>query len=132
VRWRPLTTAERQLALLWGGLVLAVLALKPLWLLAAPLLRPCVFLSVTGIPCPTCGATRSLAALMDGQILEGLVHNPLVVGATIAFLVGGMVVPLWAWRRGNAPVIATPIPMWTRLGIVALITANWAWVIWRP
>jgi hypothetical protein len=36
VRWTPLTVAERQLAFIWGGLALALVALKPLWPLVEP------------------------------------------------------------------------------------------------
>jgi hypothetical protein len=129
IHWRRVTVAERQLALLWGGLALAVVALEPLWRLASGVLRPCVFRAVTGIPCPTCGATRGTLALLDGQPLVALELNPLVTIVAIGFVAGGVLAPLWVWRRGTVPVIATPLPLWTRIGLIGLIIANWAWVI---
>jgi hypothetical protein len=129
VKWRPLSAAERQLALVWGGLVLAVIALKPLWIVVAPLLRPCVFRSITGVPCPTCGATRGALALLDGRLIDGLAFNPLVATAAVLFVVGGVVAPIWAWRRGSAPEISQPLPMWLRIALVVVFLVNWAWVI---
>jgi hypothetical protein len=129
VKWRPLSAAERQLAFVWGGLVLAVIALKPLWVVVAPLLRPCVFRSITGVPCPTCGATRGALALLDGRLLDALAFNPLVATAAALFVVGGVAAPIWAWRRGSTPRLAQPLPMWLRIALVAVFIANWIWVI---
>lgn len=129
MKWRPLTVAERQLAFVWGGLVLAVIALKPLWMFVAPYLRPCVFRSITGVPCPTCGATRGAMALLDGRWLDGLAFNPLVATAATVFVVGGVVAPVWAWRRGSTPALGHPLPLWLRIALVAVFLANWAWVI---
>ncbi|HOC43426.1 MAG TPA: DUF2752 domain-containing protein [Thermoanaerobaculales bacterium] len=129
LRWTPLSVAERQLAWVWGGLALSVVALKPLWPLVTPFLRPCLFRSITGVPCPSCGATRSVLALLDGDVPGALLLNPLVFAASIAFLAGGVVAPLWAWRRCPAPRLAHPLPRSIRLGLVALILLNWAWLI---
>jgi hypothetical protein len=129
LRWTPLSVAERQLAWIWGGLALSVVALKPLWPLIAPFLRPCLFRSITGVPCPSCGATRSVFALLDGDVSGALSLNPLVFAGTVAFLVGGVVAPLWAWRRGTAPRLPRPLPWSIRLGLVALILLNWIWLI---
>lgn len=129
MRWTPLTVAERQLAYVWGGLALALVALKPLWPLVGPFMRPCLFHSITGVPCPTCGATRSVLALLDGDLLGAAAFNPLVFAATVAFVLGGVIAPLWAWRRGTAPRFARQIPMPVRIGLVALILANWVWLI---
>jgi hypothetical protein len=130
IHWRKLTLAERQLAFVWGGLALAVVTLEPLLPLAASHLRPCLLREVTGVPCPTCGATRGLLALLDGRVLDALALNPLVAVVGLAFLVGGIVAPLWAWRRGTGPQL-TGLPLWLRLVAVGLILANWAWVLVR-
>lgn len=129
MRWTTLSTAERQLAFIWGGLALAVVALRPLWPLVVPLMRPCLFHSVTGVPCPSCGATRSVLALLDGHLGDAIAYNPLVFVASLAFFAGGLLAPVWAWRRGTAPRLGRTLPMWARLGIVALIAANWAWLV---
>lgn len=127
--WRPLTTAERQLAWVWAGIVLSVFALRPLWPLVAPLLRRCAFQNLTGLPCPTCGSTRGSLALFDGRILDALAFNPLVMASGIAFLIGGLLAPIWAWRVGRVPDLDRSLPMWARITIVALVLANWAYLI---
>ena len=129
MKWRPMTTSERQLAWIWGGLTVATALLTPLWVLVAPWLRPCLFRSVTGIPCPSCGATRGVLALLDGRPMDALSFNPLVVLLVIAFGIGGLLAPIWARAAGVLPEFSHPLPRWVRLGIVAVIIVNWVWVI---
>jgi len=129
VKWRTMTSSEHQLAWIWGGLVLATVALSPLWIHLAPMLRPCVFREVTGIPCPSCGTTRGVLALIDGRPLEALTLNPLMAAGFAAFLAGGVIAPIWAWRVGQVPNIEHPVPMWLRVSIVLVIIANWIWVV---
>jgi hypothetical protein len=129
MKWRPLTTAERQLAWVWGGIALAVLALRPFWPIVVPLLRECAFRDFTGLPCPTCGSTRGAIALLDGRILDALAFNPLVMASGLAFLAGGVVAPIWAWRAGTVPDLDRALPMWVRLAIVAAILINWSYLI---
>jgi hypothetical protein len=128
MKTRPLTSAEHRLALAWGGLVLALMALSPLLPRVAGYLPRCLLRHATGIPCPTCGATRATVALFDGRLVDAVLLNPLVASGVVAFLVGGIIAPLWAWRRLEIPVIDR-LPGWARLGILAIIAVNWAWVI---
>lgn len=39
-------------------------------------LPPCIFLKMTGLPCPSCGMTTSFAQLARGNILGALKANP--------------------------------------------------------
>jgi hypothetical protein len=56
---------------------------------AAPLFRflpACTFRQVTGVPCPSCGATRAGLALAQGDLMAALSFNPLfVLGLGILF-----------------------------------------------
>jgi hypothetical protein len=108
---------------------LATFPLRPLLIWLAPFLRPCLLREATGIPCPTCGATRGTLALLEGQLVEALLLNPMVTVAAGGFLIGGLVAPLWAYRRGTVPTVPVPLPGWSRTAIVVVILANWAWVI---
>ena len=108
---------------------MATAVLTPVWVWVAPFLRPCLFRRVTGIPCPSCGATRGVLALFDGSPGDALGHNPLMVVLVIAFFVGGLLAPIWARAAGVFPEVNSPLPGWIRVGIVAVIIVNWVWVI---
>jgi hypothetical protein len=56
-------------------------------------LPPCPFKTMTGLDCPGCGITRSLHALLHGNVMRALDHNVLFV---VALVVG---IVWFAWRR---------------------------------
>jgi len=129
VRLRPATREERQLAWLWGVLAAASLLLRPFWLLVAPLLPPCPFRALTGIPCLTCGTTHAAVAMLRGDLAAALAANPLAAAAGLMFLTGGVLAPLWALFRGRMPVLPAPLPLWVRAALVVALLATWVWVI---
>ena len=129
MKTRPATKEERQLAYLWLAAAASALALRPLWLALAPLLRPCIFRSLTGLPCPTCGTTRAATAFLDRHLISAFAANPLAAAAGLLFVVGGPLATLWAIARWPLPLLPTPLPMWVRIGAVALIAANWLFVL---
>ncbi|QYJ67826.1 DUF2752 domain-containing protein [Flavobacterium litorale] len=51
----------------------------------------CLFKNTTGVPCPSCGNTRSIIALTEGNISEALLINPL--GIIVASIM--LIFPLW-------------------------------------
>jgi Protein of unknown function (DUF2752) len=80
----------------------------------------CPLRSLTGVPCPMCGMTRAVVALVHGRVLESLRFNPggiAVVLLALALLAGFrferlriplwlLIVPaalLWAWNVGFNP-----------------------------
>lgn len=95
----------------------------------------CVFKTVTGLPCPSCGSTRSVLSLLNGNIIDAVKLNPL--GLVIAAIM--LISPFWLARdiiSGDSslhrfylkaesllrrPVIAAPL--------ILLILADWAWNI---
>jgi hypothetical protein len=129
VTTRSASREERQLALLWLAAAASAVALKPLWLALTPHLRPCIFHSLTGIPCPTCGTTRAATAFLNGDLLAAFAANPLAAGVGLLFVIGAPVAALWAFARWPVPVLPQPLPMWSRVVAVALIVANWLYVI---
>ena len=117
------------MALLWLVAAASAVGLKPLWLALAPHLRPCVFHSLTGIPCPTCGTTRAATAFLHGDLLAAAAANPLAAIGGFLFVVGAPLAALWAVARWPVPLVPMPLPTWTRIGALALIVANWLYVI---
>lgn len=51
----------------------------------------CIFKQITGIPCPSCGTTRSVLALLQGNYQEAFFINPLGFLAVLLLLV----IPCW-------------------------------------
>lgn len=127
--WRPASREERQLAWLWAFAAGASLLLRPLWLLLPAYLPPCALRTLTGVPCPTCGTTHAAVALLEGRLAEALHANPLAALAGAAFLVGGVVAPLWIALRLPVPVVPMPLPGWVRVTALVAIVAGWIWVM---
>jgi len=95
----------------------------------------CLIKQVTNVPCPSCGTTRSVLALVDGDFASSLQWNPL------GWLVGTMmlITPLWItfdlllkrrtfihfYRRTEGWFKSK----WVAGPAIALVLANWAWNI---
>lgn len=77
----------------------------------------CPLKRLTGVPCPTCGATRAVLALVHGRFVESLQINPLVVLIICALPV------LWLFRFRLCTWI------WAVLSVA--VVCNWAYVIFR-
>lgn len=111
----------------------AFLALSaPFWPLVARFLPPCLFRTLTGVPCPTCGTTHAFLALAHGDLAAALASNPLVVVASAG---AAALAVFWAalaalgkpLPRGLA-ALETRWPRWLRLAAVLALAANWLWV----
>jgi hypothetical protein len=74
-----------EFGIIYGGIVLIMLGAG--WLLPVLSFAPdCVFKGLTGIPCPTCGSTRSVVHFSHGDILSAFVMNPLMTLCLISVL----------------------------------------------
>lgn len=76
---RPLAPRETDYEALLLGVTLVTAALGWLWLhyqLPTPL---CPFAHFLGLPCPTCGGTRAVKALVAGDFWAALQFNPMIV-----------------------------------------------------
>ena len=55
--------------------------------------KTCFFKSLTGYPCPTCGTTRSVKLLFDGDLAGAFLMNPIgIVVGLLAVLVPSLLV----------------------------------------
>ena len=129
MKTRPATKEECQLAFLWLAAAVSAVALRPVWLALAPFLRPCVFRSLTEIPCPTCGTTRAAEAFLDGNFVTAFSANPFAAAAGLLFVVGAPLAVIWALARFPVPVLSKPIPVWLRFGVIVVVLANWIYVV---
>ena len=129
MRLRAATKEDRQLALLWLAAAVSAVALRPLWLTLSPLLRPCVFRGLTGVPCPTCGTTRAATAILNGDLGTALAANPLAAMAGLVFVVGAPLAVGWTMTRKDVPFTTGPLQVWARIFAVSIIGLNWIYVI---
>jgi hypothetical protein len=125
-------TADIEVAVaLVGAAVLAVLLFLPLDSLAA-LMPGCRFHDLTGWPCATCGITRGIVALGNGDWSGALRCNPLLVGGLLLFLPGAVVAAvLWALRlpRPRVAIASRGARLAAGLAVVAAILLNWAFLV---
>ena len=124
--WRPVGPVDRQLAVLWAVVALAIVLLVPLSDLRVDDLPACPFRVATGVACPSCGTGRALEALADGEVVGALSWNPLVVAGSLAFVIGGLLAPIWNRRVGRLPDLRGVIPV--RVGLVAALVGNWVYL----
>lgn len=89
IGWRAAARAGRpDLQTIGAWVVLASAGAGAAWLhWLGPLPIVCPLHAATGVPCPTCGATRAFAALLQGRIGTSLWMNPAVPVAAAAGLV---------------------------------------------
>ena len=96
-------------------------------------IRVCPLRSLTGLPCPTCGATRAVLALACGDWQTAWFHHPLLTGLAIAsaFYVCVAAATLLSIRR--LPVLRASRATWMVLaiGLAVLVVVNWLYLITR-
>ena len=130
--WRRRFVPETDHELIWLAVSIASIAGGAAWLAMALPWPRCPFLAITGLPCVTCGATRSAMAFLRGDFLSALRWNPL---AFVAFC------GLLAFDLYSAIVLAGRMPRlrivdWTiteknvaRIAVISLLALNWIYLL---
>jgi hypothetical protein len=130
--WRRLSANEPDHELIWLAISAASIAGGAAWLgMGLPWPR-CPFLSVTGLPCVTCGATRCAIALAHGDFLSALSWNPFAFVA----LCGLIVFDLYAAIVLVGRTARLRIVDWTgtekhmvRIAVIGLLALNWIYLL---
>lgn len=137
---RPLDVNVVLLPFLLFGFLLARFA-APLF----KLLPACTFRQVTGVPCPSCGATRAGLALAQGDLMVALSYNPLVViglgilfgwsvyrvfeiwsGKAVSRGLSKMMIKIFGAHLDGAKFRMRQRQRWLAIGAIAL---NWIYLI---
>ena len=91
------------------------------WLVRVP---DCYFETITGLYCPGCGSTRAIRALLNGQIKQAFLFNPLlfILGPPSVFVVIYEYLRFVFPKMQLKPVI---LPWKLERVIVAIILVYW-------
>lgn len=121
--------SERQLGLIWGAVAALLVCLSPLVGRLASALPACPVKLVAGVPCLTCGSTRSAVALARMDVVAAVAINPLATLGWIALIGGGLI-------AGSLALLGRPLrePGWHlsvpwRCALGSLLLANWLYLI---
>jgi hypothetical protein len=98
---------------------------------------PCIFKKTTGIPCPSCGSSRSVLAITHGQFTAAFLWNPLgyMIAAVLLILPFVILYDL-AYQQKVLIHIYERIENLFRKRVIlfsaiTLIIANWIWNIYK-
>ncbi len=132
LHWRKHAPHEFDHELLWLTVSLGTGLALAAWF-AAQLPTPhCVFHSLTGLPCPTCGATRAAIQFLHGHFSASLLYNPLAFLAfcgLAAFDLYALGVLLTRAPRLRLGKLSRPEQNLARYAIVLLVACNWIYLL---
>lgn len=136
LHWRKLAPQEIDHELVWLTVSLGTGAGLAAWL-AAPMPAPeCIFHSLTGLPCFTCGATRAAIQFFHGHFGTSLLYNPLAFIAfcgVIVFDFYALTVLIAGTPRLRLVSLSRSERNLARCAAVLLLASNWLYlVIARP
>jgi len=93
----------------------------------------CPFKMLTGIPCPGCGGTRALMALLHGHIWEAIMTNPF----SVLVILFAIIAPVWQFvdcYRNTKTLQRAMTSKWPTPALIliaVLVLANWIWNIYK-
>lgn len=134
LEWRHLRGDEDSYELVFGLLGIPFLAAASLVVSRFPghYLPPCWLNRITGMPCPTCGAYRSLRLVSQGRLADAWLMQPLGVslaGLAVVFSAYSVVVTI-----GRLPRLRLRFEnrrdRWLTAGAALLaVVANWVYLV---
>ncbi len=123
---------EIEFGIIYGAI--AIIAICAVWLLPVLSIAPsCAFKMLTGIPCPTCGSTRSMVHLANGDISAAFMMNPLITMSflmSILFFLYGIVALLLKLPRIKF-LLTKKEGLAVRFCAFALLIIQWVYLYFR-
>jgi hypothetical protein len=132
VQWRHRIAGEPDHELIWFAVSAASIAGAAIWLALALPWPFCIFHKLTGLPCLTCGSTRSMIAIFHGNLFTALRWNPLAFFAflgVILFDVYAVVVLVGRTARLRLVDCGALEKNAVRIAVLALLLLNWAYLL---
>src|SRR5947199_5354896 len=132
VSCRHLGSNENDHELIWLAVSLGSLGIAALWFWLGLQWPGCVFHQLTGLPCMTCGMTRSGIEFFHGRFLAALKWNPLV----FAILCGVTAFDLYGFFALVTRAPRLRIIFWTasekkvaRIIVITALALNWVYLL---
>jgi hypothetical protein len=97
----------------------------------------CMFKHVTGIPCPSCGSTRTILSIMHGNLLDGMLINPfgiilmLMMILSPAWIVYDLISRRDTFLRAYLQTELFLKKKWIAFPAITLVLGNWIWNIYK-
>lgn len=97
----------------------------------------CLIKSITGVPCPSCGSTRSVLSIFSGHFTEALYWNPLGVVIVLILLIAPFWIAFDLVTRNDSLLRfynQTELILkkrWVAIPAIILILVNWIWNIMK-
>jgi hypothetical protein len=102
---------------------------------AKPGVQICVLKNIVGLACPSCGTTKSILLVLNGDVISAILLNPLGLIACIGILV----IPFWfIYDYLSAKRTLWSAYLWAMASfqnkkfsflVVILVVLNWIWNI---
>lgn len=118
------------LEVLWSLILTAGAVPFAFWLARWLPLPPCNMQQWLGLPCPTCGTSRTIRHLFAGEIWPAVQMSP---GAVLGLILAGgftlYAVTVVAFKLPRLRVAMKPrTRFWLLIGACTLLAANWVYV----
>ena len=93
-------------------------------------LGTCGFKVIMGLPCLTCGSTRATMYLFQGNVLEALHHQPMMMLIYMVLTSWGLV-SLWAFfaRKSVRLKLTDRQDLLLKIALVGIPLSNWTYLV---
>lgn len=101
----------------------------------AAVMGACLIKGVTGVPCPSCGTTRAIEALLRGRFMDSLLLNPfgiVVLSVMIVFplwIAADLVLGRQSFYEFYGKTEAVLKRKYVAIPLAILVLFNWIWNI---
>jgi hypothetical protein len=124
------TPDQIEFGIIYGGIAIVALCVGRL-LPVLSIVPDCVFKGLTGVPCPTCGSTRSMVHLAHGDVMSAVAMNPLTALSMItalAYFIASIIMLVYDLPRVRY-ILSNREKNVMRMAAVMMLVMQWVYLI---